>query len=85
LVHAWDDVGDFNSLAALLEPGADGAIRIGREAPVSLVDAPGAVVVGGTKPVAVVGIADAVVVETDEAILVLGRHAAQRVKDVRFS
>lgn len=81
---AWDDVGDFDSLAALLEPGADGAIRIGREAPVSLVDAPGAVVVGGTKPVAVVGIADAVVVETDEAILVLGRHAAQRVKDVRF-
>ena len=51
----------------------------------SLVDAPGAVVVGGIKPVAVVGIADAVVVETDEAILVLGRHAAQRVKDVDLS
>ena len=78
----WDDVGDFDSLAALLRPGADGAIRIGRDAPVSLVDAPGAVVVGGTTPVAVVGIADAVVVETEEAILVLGRHAAQRVKDV---
>jgi len=78
----WDDVGDFDSLAALLAPGADGAIRIGRDAPASLVDAPGTVLVGGTKPVAVVGIADAVVVDTDEALLVLSRHAAQRVKDV---
>ena len=79
---AWDDVGDFDSLAALLEPGADGVIRIDRTAPVALVDAPGAVVVGGAKPIAVVGIADAVVVETEDAILVLARHAAQRVKDV---
>ncbi|WP_308438265.1 mannose-1-phosphate guanylyltransferase [Demequina activiva] len=81
---AWDDVGDFDSLAGLLRPGPDGAVRIGRDAPISLVDAPGAVVVGGTKPVAVVGIADAVVVETDEAILVLGRASAQRVKDVEL-
>ncbi|WP_371327661.1 mannose-1-phosphate guanylyltransferase [Demequina sp. NBRC 110053] len=81
---AWDDVGDFDALASMLSADADGVIRIGRDAPVSVVDAPGAVVVGGTKPLAVVGIADAVVVETDEALLVLGRHAAQRVKDVRL-
>ncbi|MFV0286197.1 MAG: mannose-1-phosphate guanylyltransferase [Demequina sp.] len=79
---SWHDVGDFDSLASLLKAGDDGAIRIGRTSPVSLVDADGAVVVGGTKPLAVVGISDAVVVETDEAILVTRRPAAQRVKDV---
>ncbi|WP_084106207.1 mannose-1-phosphate guanylyltransferase [Demequina sp. NBRC 110056] len=81
---AWHDVGDFDSLAALLTPAEDGAVRIGRDAAVSLVDAPGAVIVGGSKPVAVVGIADAVVVDTDEALLVLGRAASQRVKDVNL-
>lgn len=78
---AWHDVGDFDSLAALLEPGEDGAISIGRSAAVSLVDAPGAVVVGGIRPVAIVGIDDAVVVDTDEALLVTRRQVAQRVKD----
>ncbi|WP_202965658.1 mannose-1-phosphate guanylyltransferase [Demequina aestuarii] len=81
---AWHDVGDFASLAELLTPDADGAIRIGRDAAVSLVDSEGALIVGGSKPVAVVGIPDAVVVETDEAILVTRRDAAQRVKDVSF-
>ena len=81
---AWHDVGDFDSLASLIEPGADGVIRVDRSAPVATVDAPGAVVVGGSRPVAVVGIADAVVVETDEALLVMDRTAAQRVKDVQL-
>lgn len=80
----WHDVGDFDSLASLLTAGVDGAIRIGRTAAVSLVDADGAVVVGGTKPLAIVGVDDAVVVETDEAILVTRRPAAQRVKDVQL-
>ncbi|MFN3867006.1 MAG: mannose-1-phosphate guanylyltransferase, partial [Demequina sp.] len=62
---AWHDVGDFASLAALLTPGDDGAIRIGRSQAVSLVGSEGALVVGGAKPVAVVGIPGAVVVETD--------------------
>lgn len=81
---AWHDVGDFASLAELLTPGEDGAIRIGRDAAVSLVDSAGALIVGGSKRVAVVGIPDAVVVETDEAILVTRRQTAQRVKDVSF-
>ena len=80
----WHDVGDFDSLASLLTADADGAIRVSRSGPVSLVGAPGAVVVGGTKPLAIVGLADAVVVDTDEALLVLSREAAQRVKDVQL-
>ncbi|MFW7414401.1 mannose-1-phosphate guanylyltransferase [Demequina sp. SO4-18] len=80
----WHDVGDFATLAGLLPPGDDGAVRIGRTEDVSLVGSEGTLIVGGSKPIAVVGIPDAVVVETDEAILVTRREAAQRVKDVRF-
>ncbi|MFV0634234.1 mannose-1-phosphate guanylyltransferase [Demequina sp.] len=79
---SWHDVGDFDSLATLLTPDADGVTRIGRVPAVSAVDSPGLTVIGGSKPLAVVGIADAVVVETDEAILITSRTAAQRVKDV---
>jgi mannose-1-phosphate guanylyltransferase len=81
----WHDVGDFDSLAGMLAPDAQGLIAIDRDAPVTLVDANGALVVGGTKPIAIVGIDDAVVVETDEAILVSHRPAAQKVKDAAGS
>jgi len=77
----WHDVGDFDSLAGLLTPDADGVTRIGRTAPVGMFGSTGAVVVGGSKPLAVVGLDDVVVVESDEALLVLSRSAAQRVKD----
>jgi mannose-1-phosphate guanylyltransferase len=78
----WHDVGDFDSLASLLTADSDGIIRVGRTAPVTAVDAHGAVTIGGRKPLAIVGLDNVVVVESNEAILVLGRAAAQRVKDV---
>ncbi|PKQ25979.1 MAG: mannose-1-phosphate guanylyltransferase [Actinobacteria bacterium HGW-Actinobacteria-4] len=78
----WHDVGDFESLASLVPADADGVTRINRSATVSTTDAQRTVVMGGSKPIAVVGLDDVVVVESDEAILVLGRSAAQRVKDV---
>jgi len=77
----WHDVGDFDSLASLLRPDADGITRIGRTGPVATFGSGGVVAVGGTKPLAVVGLTDVVVVESDEAILVLSRAAAQQVKD----
>lgn len=77
----WQDVGDFDSLAAMVTPDEDGITRIGRSAPVASLGSSGVVVVGGTKPVAVVGLDDVVVVESDEAVLVLSRAAAQQVKD----
>ncbi|WP_062076719.1 mannose-1-phosphate guanylyltransferase [Demequina globuliformis] len=80
----WHDVGDFDSLAHLLEADASGTLASQRTAAVAAVDSESPVVIGGTKPVAVVGIDDAVIVETDEAILVTRRSVAQRVKDVRF-
>jgi mannose-1-phosphate guanylyltransferase len=76
----WHDVGDFDSLAGLIAPDAQGVVQSRRSAPVTLTDASGAVVIGGSKPVAIVGLDNVVVVESDEAILILDRSAAQRVK-----
>lgn len=79
----WHDIGDFDSLASLALPDADGVVRIGRQARVVTVGASGATVVGGNKPVAIVGLDNVVVVESDDALLVVRRSAAQQVKDVR--
>lgn len=81
----WHDIGDFDSLASMLEPDADGVVAVGREHPVGLVAAEAALVVGGDRPVVVVGIDDAVVVQTEEAVLVTTRAQAQRVKDAAGS
>ena len=78
---AWDDVGDFASLATLL-PG-DGAVRVlGDPADVTTVDAGGVVVAAGGRRVAVVGLDDVVVVDTPDALLVTTRARAQDVKAV---
>ncbi len=76
----WYDVGDFDSLAALLAPGEDGCIVVSRDVPTGVRNSPGAVVVGGDRPVVVIGIPDAVVVDSGDAILVTTRQAAQDVK-----
>ncbi|MDN4472817.1 mannose-1-phosphate guanylyltransferase [Demequina zhanjiangensis] len=81
----WHDIGDFDSLASMLTPDAQGVISVGRTAPAAMVKASGATVVGGDRPVVVVGVDDAVVVETDEALLVTTRQAAQAVKDAATS
>lgn len=76
----WYDVGDFDSLAALVV-GEEGTV-IGREASTVFAGAARGLVIGGDKPVAVVGLDDVVVVDTPEALLVTSRASAQRVKDV---
>lgn len=82
---AWDDVGDWNSLAALLPAAAGGRAApriVGDAQQVLALDAPGAVVVPGAgRKVVVLGLADAVVVDTPDALLVTTREHAQRVKD----
>lgn len=78
----WDDIGDFDALAALL--GADeGRVRVlGDETLVRSVGSTGLVVPGSGRLVAVVGLDDVVVVDTPDALLVTSRMHAQRVKEV---
>jgi len=74
----WDDVGDFDSLAALAPTGT-----LGDEALVRRVAADGAFVVPADgRTVSVVGLPDVVVVDTPGAVLVTSRAHAQQVKAV---
>ncbi|PZR55516.1 mannose-1-phosphate guanylyltransferase [Xylanimonas oleitrophica] len=80
----WDDVGDFNSLAALL-PSVDGSgdklVGVGSE--VVRVETGGNVVVqGADRVVALLGVDDLVVVDTPDALLVTTRSRAQQVRSV---
>jgi len=80
----WDDVGDFNSLAALL-PSADdaGSKVLGDAADVVRIDSAGSVVVPASgRLVTVLGLDDVVVVDTPDALLVTTRARAQQVKAV---
>jgi mannose-1-phosphate guanylyltransferase len=79
----WDDIGDFDSLAALLPAAPDGTLVLGQDALVLRVDAAGALVVPASgRLVAVVGVADLVVIDTPDALLVTTRAHAQQVKSV---
>ncbi|MFD6137076.1 mannose-1-phosphate guanylyltransferase [Isoptericola sp. NPDC060257] len=80
----WDDVGDFNSLAALLPSDDEGGSKVlGDPADVVRVQSAGSVVVpGGDRVVALLGIDDVVVVDTPDALLVTTRARAQQVKDM---
>ncbi|WP_454044479.1 mannose-1-phosphate guanylyltransferase [Cellulosimicrobium sp. Marseille-Q8652] len=80
----WDDVGDFNSLAALL-PSVDGAGAkvLGDTGKVVRRDSAGSVVVpAGDRVVTVLGLDDVVVVDTPDALLVTTRARAQQVKSM---
>ncbi|WP_435299580.1 mannose-1-phosphate guanylyltransferase [Timonella sp. A28] len=80
----WDDVGDFNSLAALL-PSDDnaGSKVLGDSGQVVRIQSAGSVVVPSVKRViTVLGLDDVVVVDTDDAVLVTTRARAQQVKDI---
>ncbi len=79
---AWDDVGDFASIAALLPPGENGVTVLGDAGDVTAVDASGVVVPAAGRRVAVVGVEDVVVVDTPDAVLVTSRARAQDVKRV---
>ena len=89
---AWDDVGDFASLATLLPASGVARARRWRRHPtcgcsatpadVIAIDAGGVVVPAGGRRVAVVGLDDVVVVDTPDALLVTTRARAQDVKPV---
>ncbi|MBB6628997.1 mannose-1-phosphate guanylyltransferase [Nocardioides sp. KIGAM211] len=78
----WDDIGDFDSLATLLERAGTGTTVLGDAALVRAVDATGLVVPRSGRVVAVVGLDDVVVVDTHDALLVTTRALAQQVKQV---
>ena len=78
----WDDIGDFDSLAALLGTTATATQVLGEENLVRTVDASGLVVPGSGRIVAVVGLDDVVVVDTPDALLGTTRARAQDVKQV---
>ena len=80
----WDDVGDFNSLAALL-PAVDGkgSKVLGDQERVIRLESAGSVIVpAGNRTVAVLGLDDVVVVDTPDAVLVTTRARAQQLKAV---
>jgi mannose-1-phosphate guanylyltransferase len=80
----WDDVGDFDSLAALLARGhgTGGTTVLGDPDLVRALDVTGLVVPGSGRMVAVVGLEDVVVVDTPDAVLVTTRARAQQVKAI---
>ncbi|XBH22299.1 mannose-1-phosphate guanylyltransferase [Jonesiaceae bacterium BS-20] len=80
----WDDVGDFNSLAALLPAEDDSGSKVlGDPGQVIRIQSAGSVVVpGGGRVVTVLGLDDVIVVDTPDALLVTTRARAQQVKDI---
>ncbi|MDT0213445.1 mannose-1-phosphate guanylyltransferase [Rothia sp. ARF10] len=81
---AWDDIGDFASLSALLpQPGDEQGVRVlGDTSLVHAVDSTGLVSPRGGRPVAVVGLEDVVVIDSGDAVLVTTLDRAQDVKKV---
>ncbi len=79
---SWEDIGDFNALAGLLEPGGATPMVLGDADGVLATDATGLVVPASGRVVAVVGLEDVVVVDTPDALLVTTRARAQDVKQV---
>lgn len=79
----WDDVGDFSSLAKLLNGGRSGDLAILGEGARVLADSSSGVVVSQSKRlISLIGVHDIVVVDTPDALLVTTREHAQRVKSV---
>ncbi|MCW2814629.1 MAG: mannose-6-phosphate isomerase, type 2 [Nocardioides sp.] len=79
----WDDIGDFDSLATLLEDHDTASVTVlGDASLVQVSAATGLVVPAGGKMVAVVGLDDVVVVDTPDALLVTTRAKAQDVKAI---
>jgi mannose-1-phosphate guanylyltransferase len=82
----WDDVGDFDSLATLLDAALtvdnDGPTVLGDKDLVKSIESSGLVVPHSGRVVAVVGLEDIVVVDTPDAVLVTTRERAQQVKQL---
>lgn len=79
---AWEDIGDFDSLTALLEGvGEAGGVHVlGSTQDVLALDSTGLVCAGSGRLVAVIGMQDVIVVDTPDAVLVAPRSRAQQVK-----
>jgi len=81
----WEDIGDFDALATLLERTGQGAgvlNVLGDDSGVLSVDSTGLVVPASGRVVAVIGLDDVVVVDTPDALLVTTRARAQDVKQI---
>ncbi len=80
---AWDDVGDFASLAKLNTAGRSGELAILGENARVLADASSGIVVSrSNRVISLIGVHDIVVVDTPDALLVTTSEHAQRVKAV---
>jgi mannose-1-phosphate guanylyltransferase len=78
----WEDIGDFDALATLLDRTGIPVSVLGDAGSVLSIDSTGLVVPGSGRVVAVVGLDDVVVVDTPDALLVTTRARAQEVKQV---
>jgi len=82
----WDDVGDFDSLATLLDAAltvdSEGPTVLGDRHLVKAVESSGLVVPNSGRVIAVIGLEDVVVVDTPDAVLVTTRERAQQVKQL---
>jgi len=78
----WDDVGDFNSLAALLPAVDDAGNKVlGEDGSVVRLNVAGSVVAPASgRTVTILGLDDVVVVDTPDALLVTTRARAQEVR-----
>ncbi|GIG65741.1 mannose-1-phosphate guanyltransferase [Phytomonospora endophytica] len=76
----WHDVGDWDTLAEVLESDVDGNVTIGSGEVLSIDTTNTVVVPKGGRLIATVGVRDLVVVDTDDAVLVCPRNRAQDVK-----
>lgn len=76
----WDDIGDFDSLAASLHADDGKLVVLGDEAQVRGTDSSGLVVASSGRRVHVIGLDDVVVVDTGDVLLVTTRARAQDVK-----
>ena len=78
---AWDDIGDFRSLADVLAGVSPGGVQVLGDPDLVRADAAsGLVVPASGRLVALVGVDDLVVVDTADALLVTTRAHAQEVK-----
>lgn len=74
----WNDVGDWDTLASLMEGDDDGNVAIG--ATHLAIETKRTLVHGQDRLVATVGVEDLIIVDTPDAVLVMPRSRAQDVK-----
>ncbi len=79
----WDDIGDFTSLADLVEVSDEvpGIKVIGPADDIMSIDSKATVVSGG-RLVALIGVEDLIVVDTQDALLITTPERAQEVKQI---